>query len=195
LQTAQCRLKKLILLFCTLSNLVFSIEESLLSPPQAGTIIIINGPSAAGKKSIQNELQKIFMPLYLKIGIDTFFDALIATPDLSDFEKTKEFSQYTNNGQLIRRVRLTHDVEGHPVVPLEIGLAGDKIIFGMHAALAAYAEQGNNVLVDYILYKPEWLSNLVAALKNNKVYFIGLKIPWEQSRAGSSPAPSNLITQ
>lgn len=143
-----------------------------------GTVIILNGPSAAGKTSIQNEIQKKFPELYLKVGIDTFFDALIPNPDLTDFEKTKEFSQYTNDGILIRAVRLENDKEGHQIVPLTVGPAGDRIIYGMHAAIQAYASRGNNLVVDYILYKPEWLPDLVNALKaNNKVYLIGVKAP------------------
>lgn len=158
----------------------------------AGTIIILNGPSASGKSSIQNEIQKKFNQLYLKVGIDTFFDALIATPDLSSFEKTKEFSQYTNDGILIRSVKLIKDADGNQIVPLGIGPAGDKIIFGMHGAIAAYAKRGNNVVVDYILYKPEWLPDLVKALKNNTVYLIGIKAPLEvledrERRRGTSP--------
>ncbi len=157
-----------------------------------GTIILLNGPSAAGKSSIQNELQKQFQHLYLKAGIDTFFDALIAEPDLSNFEQTKSFAQYTPDGVLIRKATLSKDAEGFPIVPLEIGPAGDKIISGMHSAIAAYGERGNNMVVDYILYKPEWLPDLVQALKNNRVYLIGVKAPLEvleerEKKRGTSP--------
>jgi chloramphenicol 3-O phosphotransferase len=143
----------------------------------AGTIILLNGPSASGKSSIQDELQKQMTQLYLKIGIDSFFDALIATPDLSSFEATKEFSQFTNDGVLIRRVRLVRDSLGNQIVPLEVGPAGDRIIFGMHSAIAAYANEGNHIVVDYILYKKEWIPNLVQALEHNNVYLIGVKAP------------------
>ncbi len=142
-----------------------------------GTIILLNGPSASGKSSIQNELQKQFDELYLKVGIDNFFDALIPNPDLSNFEKTKFFSQYTNNKELIRSVELKQDLNGHQIVPLTIGPAGDRIISGMHYAIGAYADRGNNLIVDYILYKPEWLSDLLKALQGRKVYLIGIKVP------------------
>ena len=42
-----------------------------MSQPQTGTIIItLNGPSAAGKSSIQKQFQKISDELYLTVGID-----------------------------------------------------------------------------------------------------------------------------
>lgn len=159
---------------------------------ESGTIILLNGPSAVGKSSIQGELQRQMPKLYLKAGIDSFFDALITAPDLSNFQQTNEFFQYTKDGILIRGVRLLKDDEGNQIVPLEIGPAGDKIISGMHFAISAYAYRGNNIVVDYILYKPEWLPDLVSALRGYKVYLIGIKAPLElieerERKRGTSP--------
>ena len=42
-----------------------------------GTVIILNGPSVAGKSSIQKEFQNLMMQedkLWLKLGIDSLFD-------------------------------------------------------------------------------------------------------------------------
>jgi len=169
-------------LFMLLHNPTFS----------TGTIIILNGPSASGKSSIQNEIQQQFDELYLKVGIDTFFDALIPDPNLSDFEKTKRFAQYTKAGELIRSGEIKQDTNGHQIVPLTVGSAGDKIISGMHAAIAAYASKGNNLVVDYILYKPDWQPDLVNALLNQKVYFIGINAPLaileeREKKRGTSP--------
>ncbi len=159
---------------------------------QSGTVIILNGPSAAGKTSIQNEIQKQAGALFLKVGIDTFFDALLPTPDLSSFAEKKELKQYTNDHIFIRGIQLKTDPEGHQIVPLEIGPAGDKVIYGMHAAISAYASKGNNIVVDYILYKPQWLPDLVQSLKNTKVYLIGIKTPLpileeREKKRGTSP--------
>jgi chloramphenicol 3-O phosphotransferase len=162
-----------------------------LTPPY-GTIILLNGPSAIGKSSIQNEIQKQFPELYLRMGLDNLFEDLIPIPDLSSFEKKKEFSQYTNEGVLIRRVSLNKDAQGHQVVNLELGPAGDKIFSGMHYAIAAYSDRGNNVVVDYVMFKPVWLRDLVAALKGHKVYLIGLNAPLDvlekrEKDRGTSP--------
>lgn len=163
-----------------------------LSNDTQGTVIILNGPSAAGKSSIQNEIQKQAPSLFIKVGIDSFFDALIPTPDLTTLEKTKEFKQYTNDGLFVRGIQLKNDQEGHQIVPLEVGPAGDKIISGMHYAIAAFASRGNNEVVDYILYKPEWLPDLIQALQNTKVYLIGINAPLSvleerEKNRGTSP--------
>lgn len=155
-------------------------------------LILLNGPSASGKSSIQKEIQKQSSEFYLKAGIDSFFDALLPEPDLSQFEKTHELKQYTPDGTFIRGISLQKDSEGNTLVPLEIGPAGDAVIYGMHKAFAAYVAEGNNLVVDYILYKPEWLPDLQNALKETKVYYIGIKAPLSvleerEKKRGTSP--------
>lgn len=142
-----------------------------------GVIIILNGPSSAGKSSIQKEIQKNSQLHFIRIGIDTFFDALIEEPDLSNFQEEKQFHQYTSNGEYIRGVELITDEDDHPIVPLYIGPAGDRIIHGMHRSISEYAKAGNNVVVDYILYKPEWLNDLKKSLKGRKYYMVGVHAP------------------
>lgn len=58
-----------------------------------------------------------------------------------------------------------------------MGPAGDRIIYGMHRSIGEYAKVGNNIVVDYILYKPEWLDDLKQSLKGRKVYLVGVNAP------------------
>ena len=75
--------------------------SKLSAGDNSGIVIILTGPSAAGKSSIQNEIQKQSDALFLKVGIDTFFDALLPEPDLTSFEEKKEFKQYAPDHTLI----------------------------------------------------------------------------------------------
>ena len=156
---------------------VFTLLLSTLFCKEDGMIIILNGPSSAGKTTIQKALQKESKETFLRVGIDTFFDALIEEPDLSRFEEEGRFDQYTADGEYIRGIEMTKDRSNHPVVTLKVGPAGDRIIHGMHRAIAAYAEAGNNVIVDYILYKPEWLDDLKESLRDHKVLYVGVYAP------------------
>ncbi len=158
-----------------------------------GTVIILNGASSSGKSSIQKAIQKQSNEFYLRVGIDTFFDALIAEPDLSLFHSEKKFDQYTANGEYIRGIEYQEDAEGHPMIPLKIGPAGDRIVQGMHRAIAAYALVGNNVIVDYILYKKSWVEDLATSLKNVRVFWIKVDAPLEvieerEKKRNTSPA-------
>ncbi|MCI5052772.1 MAG: AAA family ATPase [Simkaniaceae bacterium] len=142
-------------------------------------IILLNGPSSSGKTTIQKALQEIAPESYLRIGIDTFFDALIEEPDLSSLETEGKFDQYTPQGEYIRGVEQTKDIDGKPIVTLKIGPAGYRIIQGMHRAIAAYCQIGNNLIVDYILYQSEWLSDLKESLKGCTHHFIKVDAPLE----------------
>lgn len=144
-----------------------------------GIVIILNGPSSVGKTSIQKALQKLSQKTFLRVGIDTFFDGLIEEPDLSAFQQEKKFEQYTSEGEFIRGVVLSTDGDGHPLVTLNVGSAGNRIIFGMHRAIAAYAQTGNNLIVDYILYDSSWLPDLAQALSGFKTYLIKVHAPLE----------------
>ena len=151
---------------------------------KTGTVIILNGSSAAGKTTLQKELQKTLNELYLTVGIDGFFDAILP----HDFPD----GQSIVGGEFVRGVTISTDAQGHQVIKLNFGEAGRRVVTGMHNAFAAYAAAGNNLVIDYILYEKEWLPELVNALKNYKVYFVGITIPLEilegRERArGTSP--------
>jgi len=60
---------------------------------------------------------------------------------------------------------------------LMVGPVGDSIMHGMHHAIAAYAGQGINCVVDYITYKQEWIPDLCDALQGLTVYFVGVDCP------------------
>ncbi len=157
-----------------------------IAAPQlkSGTIIILNGPSAAGKSTLQKEVQKAMNELYLTVGVDGFFDAILP----HDFPDGQSYV----GGEFVRGIATTVDAEGHQVITLNIGKAGRRVVTGMHNAFAAYAAAGNSVVIDYILYEKEWLPELVHALKDYKVYFIGITIPLEvleerEQARGTSP--------
>lgn len=172
------------ILFCTMSTL-FCDASPLQNRNKPGIIIILNGPSAAGKSTLQKEIQKTFEPLYLTVGIDGFFDAILP----HDFPDGKSIV----GNEFIRGVTVSQDVDGNNVIKLDIGPRGRMVITGMHQAFAAYAAAGNNLVIDYILYEADWLPELVTTLQNCKVYFVGITTPLavieQRERArGTSPA-------
>lgn len=144
-----------------------------VSGNEKGTIIILNGPSGSGKSTIQRGIQEKFAGLYLKIGIDNFFDMIL--PDIDEQGQSIEKS----SGELIRKIETSQDADGNNVIALKVGPVGQRVIQGMHRALAAYAAQGNNIAMDYIVYDQSWIPDLVQVLKDYKVYLVGVHIPLE----------------
>lgn len=138
-----------------------------------GTVIILNGPSAAGKSSIQKEFQYLMMPnLWIKLGIDNLFDKPMPDINLENLE----FWQKENP---IRWVETTQDKNQNNIITLFTGEQGEKVAFGMNSAIAEYAKSGCNIIVDYIAYKKEWIDDLQNKLKNIKTYWVKINIPLE----------------
>lgn len=141
------------------------------SRQQYGTVIILNGPSAAGKTSIQKEFQYLMMPrLWIKLGIDNLFDKPM--PDI-----TLENMQFWQSPNPIRWVETTTDQEGNAKITLHTGQEGERVAFGMNSAIAAYAHAGCNVIVDYIAYKKEWVDDLQEKLKDVKACWVKVHVP------------------
>lgn len=154
---------------------------------QLGTIIILNGPSGAGKSSIQKEFQKLMMPnLWVKVGIDNLFDSPM--PDI-----TPENMDYWQSENSIRWVQESQDEQGHKIITLFVGSQGEKVAYAMNSAIVAYAQNGCNVIVDYIAYDKKWFKDLEKKCSKFTTYYVAVKIPLETLEAretarGTSPA-------
>lgn len=152
-----------------------------------GTVIILNGPSVAGKSSIQKAFQHTMMPhLWAKVGIDSLFDG--AFPEI-----TPENISYWQSENLMRWIETTHDEKNNNIITLFTGHEGDTIAYAMNSAIAAYAKEGCNVIVDYIAYKQEWVDDLTKKLKNIKVIWVKVDISLatlEQREIARGTSPS-----
>ncbi len=156
------------------------------SQMHSGTVIILNGPSGSEKTSIQKEFQKLMMPhLWVKVGIDTLFDRVM--PDI-----TPENMNFWQSQNLIRWIETGKDAEWCKVVTLFTGREGERVAYGMNSAIAAYAANGCDVIVDYIAYKSAWIEDLRNKLKSHKTYYVAVDIPLdilEQREAARGTSP------
>jgi|GEM_PF-712368 len=142
-----------------------------------GTVVILNGPSASGKTSIQKEFQQLMMPdLWIKVGIDSLFDAPM--PNI-----TLENMQYWQSENPIRWITTNVDGNNNSVIALHTGHDGEKVAHGMNSAIAGYAKEGCNVIVDYIAYKKEWVDDLRRKLKNIPTLWVKVNIPLQTLEA------------
>ena len=132
-------------------------------------MIILNGPSAVGKSSIIRALQAQRKEPWLSVGIDNLFVGVLP-PKFYLEDKTEHHT--------IMRGEATKDAQGK-LFTLYFGDEGRKVIKGMHGAIAAYARAGNNVIVDYIMYEPEWLDDLKKSLQGLRVISVGVTAPLE----------------
>lgn len=153
--------------FVVLGFFIYKQSRTNIKTDKFGTVVILNGPSAVGKSSLQKSIQRLAAVPYLNIGIDNFFNDLF--PDEHGTLGVKAYADFGNN---LRYITIENNV-----VYLHVGQAGQKIIKGMHAAIAAYAKAGNNVIVDYIMYEQVWMKDLLKQLQGCPVYLVGVTVP------------------
>ena len=151
---------------------MFSKQKKVVSG--AGTVIILNGPSCVGKSSTIKVFQAKQDVPWLSIGIDNFFVGVLP-PKFYLEDKPKHHA--------IMHGQSGTDAQGNKIFTLNIGTQGQKIIKGMHQAIADYAKAGNNVIVDYINYDSAWIPDLTKALQGIQVYWVGVTASLESIEA------------
>lgn len=119
------------------------------------TVIILNGASSSGKSSLLKELQNTLDEPYLNAGLDKFLWMLP--------------SRYLDRP-------LWDDVLGKAD---HAGEAGHKLIYAMHRAMLALAENGFNLLVDHVLVEADWVQDCADLFASQRAYLIGIRCPLE----------------
>lgn len=138
-------------------------------------IILLNGVGSAGKSSIARALQTIAAAPFLHVQMDAFIDMLPeALQDHADgfsFETVLE--------------------DGKPSVVIRSGPVGARTMRGMRHAIAAMAGQGNNLIVDDVIFNDE-ISEYVELLSDFDLHLVGVMAPLEVLEAREATRPDRL---
>lgn len=110
-------------------------------------IIFLHGASSSGKTSIARQLQAKVGIPYWHISIDHLRDSGVLP------------MERFRNGDF------------------DWANERDKFFAGFHASLKAYADAGNNLIVEHILEKDEWLIHLKEILTGHNIFFTGIHCP------------------
>ena len=133
----------------------------------AGRIIFLNGSSSAGKTTLAIMLQQLLDVPYQHIALDQFRDGLPG--------KFRGLNSPPGTpGELGLNV-VPIEKDGERVTEIRFGAHGEQILRGMRRAIAAFAREGNNVIIDDILFKKEYLLDYAAALDGLEAWFIGVR--------------------
>ena len=134
---------------------------------QPGKIIFLNGSSSAGKTTIAVTLQQLLEKPFQHIALDQFRDGMPGRfRGLNSPEGTP--------GALGLNV-VPVDRDGEKVTEIRFGEVGEQILRGMRRAISAFAAAGNNVIVDDLLFKPEYLHDYAEALADHDAWLIGVR--------------------
>lgn len=119
------------------------------------TIILLNGASSSGKTTLLKILQDLLPQPYLDMGIDRFIWMMP--------------KRYLDRP-------LWDDVLGKAV---QAGTAGRILFSGMHHAIAAAAQAGNNIIADHVLVEKDWVDECARLFGGMNAYLIGIRCPLE----------------
>jgi len=116
----------------------------------AGRIILLNGASSSGKSSIARAVQARIGEPFWHYSIDHLRDAGVLPLDRI---RTGEF----------------------PWPPMR-----EPFFEGFHQSLAAFAQAGNNLIVEHIVETSGWMRRLMTLLAPFDVYFVGVHCPLDE---------------
>lgn len=138
-------------------------------------IVLLNGVGSAGKSSIARALQTITATPFLHVQMDAFIDMLPeALQDHADgfsFETVLE--------------------DGKPSVVIRSGPVGARAMHGMRHAIAAMAGQGNNLIVDDVIFNDE-IAEYRGLLSAFDLHVVGVMAPLEVLEAREAARADRL---
>lgn len=151
----------------------------------SGKIILLNGPSSAGKTTLAITLQQMLPEPYQHIALDQFRDGMAGR------YRGLNAPDGTSGAQGLNVVPVSH--ETGPVADVRFGEVGRQVLRGMRRAIAAFAREGNNVIIDDLMLEPDFLFDYLDVMAEFYVLFVGVKCSLdvlnarEAKRAGRLP--------
>lgn len=142
----------------------------------AGRVIVMNGPSSAGKSFTALALRGMLRPQPLLTGIDLFLSMLPPIGHLG-IEADKRTNENAGNDDA--PVRWIFPASPGGGIRIEVNETGQRLVSGMHRAVAALARAGNDVIFETVLLEPGWGADLREALAGLDVTWVGVRCPLE----------------
>lgn len=145
----------------------------------AGSIVLLNGTGSAGKTSIARAMQELCDEPVLHLGMDNFY--IQVCPPRFLFRMVPPGAAIADAAGAPEAVLFFES--GDDPAAREAGTAivvprfGRQLMAGMHHSVAALARLGHRVVVDHVLWVPEWLEECLALWREFPVLFVGVHCP------------------
>jgi chloramphenicol 3-O phosphotransferase len=132
-----------------------------------GKIILLNGSSSSGKTTLSHALQKAFREPYQHIALDQFRDGMPGR------YRGLNSPPGTPGAQGLNIVPVDH--ADSRVTEIRFGDMGKTMLKAMRRAIRTFALEGQNVIIDDILFETDFLKDYLLVLKNIEVIFVGVR--------------------
>src|SRR5512133_3592168 len=138
-----------------------------------GNIILLNGTSSSGKTAIAKALQEILEGYYIHTGIDHYLERIP--------EKFHVISDGINPSEA-DGIMWVYPDGGTRLAELRLGRAGINLLKGMYHAAAALAEEGNDLILDDVIFDSRALREAAHVLLAFNTLFVGVRCPLEVAK-------------
>ena len=136
-----------------------------------GKIILLNGSSSSGKTTLSHALQKAFREPYQHIALDQFRDGMPGR------YRGLNSPPGTPGSEGLNIVPV--DMDGIRVTQIRFGGMGKNMLKAMRRAIRTFALEGQNVIVDDILFETDFLLDYLRVLQGIEVLFVGVRCALE----------------
>jgi chloramphenicol 3-O phosphotransferase len=149
-----------------------------------GRIILLNGSSSAGKTTLAITLQQLLPDPWHHIALDQFRDGLggryrgLNSPPGTPGARGLNVVPVTLGNERVTEVRF--------------GDIGEQVLRGMRRAIAAFAREGNNVIIDDLMFERSYLFDYVDTLAGFEVLFVGVRCPIDVVNAREAKRPGRF---
>ena len=149
-----------------------------------GKVILLNGSSSAGKTTLAQMLQQVLPEPWQLISLDQFRDGLPAR------FRGLNSPQGTPGARGLNISPVEGD--GRRVTAISFGDVGERMLRGMRSAVAAFAREGGNVIVDDLLLDKAYVRDYVEALGGLSVTLVGVRCPLDIVNAREAARPGRF---
>ncbi|MCY3820138.1 MAG: AAA family ATPase [Gammaproteobacteria bacterium] len=150
----------------------------------AGKIILLNGSSSAGKTTIARMMQQLYREPWQHIALDQFRDGM------SGRFRGLNSPPGDSGARGLNVVPVERD--GEPVTEIRFGDVGRRVLRGMRRSIAAFAREGNHVIVDDLMFEESFLLDYLDVLKGLDVTFAGIRCDLEVVNAREASRPGRF---
>jgi len=150
----------------------------------AGRIILLNGSSSAGKTTLAITLQQLLPDPWHHIALDQFRDGMAGR------YRGLNSASGAAGARGLNVVPVPRGAER--VTDIQFGDIGKRMLRGMRRAIAAFAREGNNVIIDDLMFEPAFLADYLEALDGLDVLFVGVRCPLEVVNAREAKRPGRF---
>jgi chloramphenicol 3-O phosphotransferase len=149
-----------------------------------GRIILLNGSSSAGKTTLAITLQQLLPDPWHHIALDQFRDGL------GGRYRGLNSPPGTPGARGLNVVPVA--LGNERVTEVQFGDLGKQVLRGMRRAIAAFAREGNNVIIDDLMFEKEFLHDYLEALDGFDVLFVGVRCPIDVVNAREAKRPGRF---